>query len=351
MREDETTSVPDRAALKQRVGLRQVAAVAGVSTATVSRVVNRPETVSEPLRTRVNLVIDKLGWVPNAAARTLSSNRSGAIGAIFPALVGDLSRAIDAMQDVLGERNLMLLLARSQYDPDTEFRQARKLVERGVDGLILVGRTRTAAYEEFLRKVEIPFVNSFVFDEVAHGPCVGPDNAVAMGEAVDYLHGLGHRRFALISHSMKNNDRATMRLVGVKRALERHGLAIPPHHILEGNWSISEGRRIFRQVIASDPSPTALLFGNSLLTVGAVLEAAAMGVRIPEEISIIGHDDTEIMAELPIPISTVRVAADDVGSIAARLVVDMVEGLTEVKGYRISSELIIRATTGPAPAR
>lgn len=335
---------------RSRVGLRQVAAIAGVSTATVSRVLNRPETVSEALRTRVTMVIDRLGWVPNAAARALASSRTGVIGAIFPALVGDLARAIDAMQEVLEGRNQMMLLARSQYDAAAEFHQARKLVERGVDGLILVGATRAPDYEAFLKKVEIPFVNSFVYDENAHGPCVGPDNARAMAEVVDYLLDLGHRRFALISHSTKNNDRAATRLRGVKAALERHGLAIPPHLVREGPWSIAEGRRLFREVLEAEPRPTAILFGNSLLAVGAVLESMALGVKVPEEISIIGHDDTEIMAELPIPVSTVRIAADEVGSTAARLITDLVDRKPGVTGHRIASELIIRATTGPAPS-
>lgn len=336
---------------RARVGLRQVAAMAGVSTATVSRVINRPESVSEALRTRVMMVIDQLGWVPNAAARALASSRTGVIGAIFPALVGDLARAIDAMQEVMDARDQTLLLARSQYDADMEFRQARKLVERGVDGLILIGSTRAPDYDEFLRKVEIPFVNSFVYDEGAFGPCVGPDNARAMAEVVDYLVGLGHQRFALVSHSMRNNDRASTRMKGVKAALERHGLAIPPHLVMEAPWSIGEGRRLFRELMNSTPRPTAILFGNSLLAVGAVLEAIARGVRIPDEVSIVGHDDTEVMAELPIPVSTVRIAAEEVGARAARLIIDMVEGATGIAGYRIPSELVIRATTGPAPRR
>jgi hypothetical protein len=160
---------------KSRVGLREVASIAGVSTATVSRVINRPESVSEDLRTRVTMVIDQLGWVPNAAARALSSQRTGAIGAIFPALaLGDFARAIDAMQDALAERNSLLLLARSKYDSGLEYSLVRKLAERGVDGLVLVGSTREPAYEDFLAKLEIPYVNSFVFEQDSSVPCVGP---------------------------------------------------------------------------------------------------------------------------------------------------------------------------------
>lgn len=335
---------------RKAVGLRQVAAVAGVSTATVSRVLNSPDSVSEALRLRVMMVIEQLGWVPNAAARALSSNRTGAIGAIFPALgVGDFARAIDALQDALAARNYLLLLARSRYDADLELVQARKLVERGVDGLILVGRTRSPEYEQFLERLSIPYINSFVYDAGSRVPCVGPDNAAAMAEMVDYLVSLGHRRFGMIAQTARNNDRAAARRDGVRDALARYGLAIPPQAVLEGEWSIVEGRRLLRQLLDVQPRPTAIICGNSLLAVGAVLEAAELGVDVPGAVSIVGYDDNELMSELPRPITTVRVASDLVGKRAGDLIVDMLNGTGQVVGERIPSEIVKRSTTGAAP--
>ncbi|TCT12493.1 LacI family transcriptional regulator [Tepidamorphus gemmatus] len=336
---------------RSRVGLREVAAIAGVSTATVSRVINRPESVSDDLRRRVTMVIDQLGWVPNAAARALSSQRTGAIGAIFPALaLGDFARAIDAMQDALAERNFLLLLARSRYDADLEYRLVRKLAERGVDGLILVGSTRSHDYEDFLSKLEIPYVNSFVYHEGSEVPCVGPDNRAAMAEMADYLVSLGHRRFGMIAQTTRNNDRAAARRDGVQEALARYGIAIPPSAMREGEWSIGEGRRLFRQILDSPLRPTAVICGNSLLAIGAVLEATALGIRIPDEMSIVGYDDIEPMSELPVPITTVRVASDEVGRVAANTIVDMVEGVPGVVSRRIPSEIVVRASSGPAPS-
>jgi LacI family transcriptional regulator len=336
---------------KSRVGLREVASIAGVSTATVSRVINRPESVSEDLRTRVTMVIDQLGWVPNAAARALSSQRTGTIGAIFPALaLGDFARAIDAMQDALAERNSLLLLARSKYDSGLEYSLVRKLAERGVDGLVLVGSTREPAYEEFLAKLEIPYVNSFVFEQDSSVPCVGPDNRAAMAAMVDYLVGLGHRGFGLIAQTTRNNDRAAARREGVREALARYSIAIPPSAMLQGEWSIEEGRRLFRQVLQADQRPTALICGNSLLAVGAVLEAGALGVDVPGEMSIVGYDDIEVMSELPVPITTVRVASDEVGRVAANTVLDMVEGVPGVASCCIPSEIIVRASSAPPRA-
>jgi LacI family transcriptional regulator len=219
-----------------------------------------------------------------------------------------------------------------------------------VDGLVLVGSTREPAYEDFLAKLEIPYVNSFVFEQDSSVPCVGPDNRAAMAAMVDYLVGLGHRRFGLIAQTTRNNDRAAARREGVREALARYSIAIPPSAMLQGEWSIEEGRRLFRQVLQADQRPTALICGNSLLAVGAVLEAGALGVDVPGEMSIVGYDDIEVMSELPVPITTVRVASDEVGRVAANTVLDMVEGVPGVASCCIPSEIIVRASSAPPRA-
>jgi LacI family transcriptional regulator len=120
--------------------------------------------------------------------------------------------------------------------------------------------------------------------------------------------------------------------------------------MLQGEWSIEEGRRLFRQVLQADQRPTALICGNSLLAVGAVLEAGALGVDVPGEMSIVGYDDIEVMSELPVPITTVRVASDEVGRVAANTVLDMVEGVPGVASCCIPSEIIVRASSAPPRA-
>ena len=332
------------------VGLRQVAKVAGVSTATVSRTINSPDAVSPELRARIEMVIRELGWVPSGAARALVTSRTNTIGAVFPALVqGDFARAIDALQDELAARDFTLLLARSRYSAEEELKQVQRLVERGVDGLVLVGRSRHPDLDVFLRKQKAPFVNTFVYQADGDAPCVGPDNRGALFKMTEYLVGLGHRRFGMIAQSAVNNDRAAARREGVHAALAEHGIAIPPGHAVEGQWTIQEGRRLFRRILERQPSPTAVICGNSLLAVGAVLESQAMGIRLPDQMSIVGYDDIEIMGELPTPITTVRVASDEVGREAARVVVSLVEGNESLGSVELSSELVIRQTSGPPP--
>jgi LacI family transcriptional regulator len=335
----------------RNVGLRDVAKMAGVSTATVSRAMNNPDTVSPELRTRIASVVRHLGWVPHGAARALATRRTGTIGAVFPTLThGDFARAIQALQDELSKSGYTLLLACSEYNQEQEFQQIRKLIERGVDALILVGEAHHEDLYDFLTKQKVPYVNTFVYNPASHGTCVGPDNRKALYRLTQYLIGLGHRRFGVVAQSTANNDRAQARLEGVRDALAEHSIAILPAHFAEGFWGVNEGRQLFRRIMAHKPWPTAVICGNAYLTVGALLESQAMGIRVPQEMSIVGYDDIEIMSELPTAITTVRVSSDEVGRRAARLLVARLEGKEFDPGFECDAEIIVRASSGPAPA-
>jgi LacI family transcriptional regulator len=336
----------------RNVGLRDVARVAGVSTATVSRAMNNPGAVSEELRDRVASVVRHLGWVPHGAARALATRRTGTIGAVFPTLThGDFARAIQALQSELSGNGYTLLLACSEYDANQEYQQVRKLIERGVDALLLVGEAHHNDLSELLKKNSIPYVNTFVYNPTTHGTCVGPDNRKALHKLTSYLIDLGHRSFGVVAQSTDNNDRAQARLQGIRDALAEKSIAIQPSHFAQGYWGVNEGRQLFRRILESKPWPTAIICGNAYLTVGALLESQAMGIKVPDEISIVGYDDIEIMSELPIPITTVRVSSDEVGRRAARLLVAKLEGQPIDPNFECDAEIIVRSSSGPAPKR
>lgn len=336
---------------KSSIGLRDVARVAGVSTATVSRAINNAELVSEELRTRINSVIRHLGWVPHGAARALATRRSATIGAVFPTLTqGDFPRAMQALQDELAHNGYTLLLACSEYRPEQEYRQARKLTERGVEALVLVGESHHPDLMEFLITRRVLYVNTFFYNPRTHGTCIGPDNHKATYRLTSYLADLGHRRFGLIAQSTQNNDRAQARLQGVRDALAERGIAVQPSHVAEGYWGLREGRQLFRRIASTSPRPTAVVCGNAYLAVGALLESQSMGISVPGEMSIVGYDDIEIMEELPIPITTVRVLSDDVGRRAARFLISKLEGTAFDAGFECEAEIVLRASSGPPPA-
>lgn len=349
--EAEPDAAPATGEARRSVGLREVARAAGVSTATVSRAINSPDVVSADLRERIAVAVKELGWVPDGAARALSTRRSQTIGAVFPALsIGDFAHATQAIQSELSQSGYTLLLACSEYELDLELSQVRKFVERGVDGLILVGQAHHPDLEPLLAQRQMPFVNTFVYDRETHGTCVGPDNRKALMMMTDYLADLGHVRFGVIAQSTRNNDRASARLEGMRQALALRGLAVRPQHFAMGEWSITEGRSLFRKLMQSDPKPTAVVCGNAHLAVGAVLEALSMGLRLPDELSIVGYDDIEIMSHLPVPVTTVRVPSAEIGRMAARLLIARLEGRTYSAPLEAEAELVIRGSSGPPPA-
>jgi LacI family transcriptional regulator len=334
----------------RNIGVRDVARVAGVSTATVSRAMNNPDIVSAELRERVASVIRHLGWVPHGAARALATRRTGTIGAVFPTLThGDFARAIQGLQSELAKSGRTLLLACSEYDLDQEHNQVRKLIERGVDGLILVGEVHHRDLAELLQKKRIPYVNTFVYNPTTHGTCVGPDNRKALYKLTSYLIELGHTQFGVVAQTVRNNDRAEARLRGIRDALAERSIAIQPRHFVQGLWGINEGRQLFRHVLAQEPWPTAVICGNAYLTVGALLESQSMGMEVPKEISIVGYDDIEIMSELSVPLTTVRVVSDEVGRKAARLLVAKLEGRDLGDGLECAAEIVVRQSSGPPP--
>lgn len=333
------------------VGLRDVARAAGVSTATVSRAINKPEVVSEELRLRISAVIEHLGWVPDAAARALSTRRSGAVGAVFPTLShGDFARTANILQSELLMEDYTLLLACSEYDPDLELRQVKKFVERGVDGIVLVGNEHHPDLQKFLDRQKVPSINTFVYSKETHGRSIGPDNRRALFDLTNYLIGLGHRRFGVIWQSVTNNDRAAERLAGVSDALAAHGLTAWPYQIAKELASISEARSLFRRVMNASPAPTAVICGNAFHAVGAELEALAMGLSIPDDISIAGYDDIEIMSELPVPITTIRVPSDKIGRRAARYIIGQILSRDQDTQFECPPEMILRESTA-APKR
>jgi LacI family transcriptional regulator len=336
---------------RNSVGLRDVARAAGVSTATVSRVINNPAAVSPKLRARVESVVEHLGWVPDGAARALTTRKSNAVGAVFPTLShGDFARATNAIQEELLVNGYTLLLACSNYDAAQEYAQVRKFVEQGIDGLILIGKAHHPDLEGFLNRHAVPFVYAFVYEPETHGTCIGPDNRRALFQLTSYLIDHGHTRFGLIAQSTQNNDRAAARLEGVRDALAERGLAVRPQHFAIGEWTIAEGRSLFRQIMSPEPGPTAVICGNAFLAVGALLESQEMGIKVPDQLSIVGYDDIEIMSHLPIPITTVRVQGERVGRDAARFIISRVEKRPIEIAFESSAELLIRKSSGPAPA-
>lgn len=333
---------------RRSVTQAEVARAARVSTATVSRVLNGSGTVHPTTRARIEAAIAALDYVPHEAARALARQRTQVLGAIVPTMNNAIFAAgINGFERAADARGYTFVLALSRYDHAQEQRLVRKMIERGVEGLLLVGNERLPETYAALRAAGVRHVCAWTHAATAEAANIGFSNGAAMAPLVDHLVALGHRRFAMLAAVTSGNDRARERVEGVRRRLARHGLSLPAERLMELPYSVRRGRERFRQLWAE--RPTAVLCGNDIIALGALFEAQAMGLRIPDDLSITGFDDLPLAAEVTPPLTTVDVPAEAMGAAAATALIDAVEADGVVAGRRLETTLVVRGTTGAAP--
>ncbi len=327
--------------------LEDVAAKAGVSTATVSRCLNSPEKVVPDTRDRVLRIVRELGYAPNFGARALAARRTQTMGAVIPTMENAIfAEGLQAFQEELREAGFMLLVASSAYDPGVEAEQIRALVARGAEGLLLIGHDRDPQLYRFLETQGVPVLAAWAYDEVR--PSIGFDNRAAMRTLAEQGISLGHRRIGVISARVTGNDRARGRVEGIRDAFRAAGLA-PAFPIVETEYGITNGARAFRSLMTRSPRPTLVICGNDVLAAGALKQAAAMGIRVPEDVSITGFDGIELAALVTPNLTTVRVPHRDMGEEAAKALIAMSRGEAPGHSVCLATSLQTGGTLGPAP--
>jgi len=330
--------------------LEDVARLAQVSTATVSRVLNTPDRVRPETRARVAAAVAQLGYTPHFGARALASNRTHTVGAVIPTMENAIfARGLQAMQEAFADAGVTLLVATSNYDAAREAAQISALIGRGVDGLILIGEARDRTVYALLERRGTPFVLVWSWRADMPWPAVGFDNCAAAREIAERVLDFGHRQVAMIAGIRDHNDRARARVEGVRDALAARGLALAPEALIEAEYSLDAGAEAARVLLARDPGPTALICGNDVLAAGAMLGIRAAGLTVPRDISVTGFDDIELARLLDPPLTTVHVPHRRMGQAAARLLLDLVTGAGQVESVIIRTDLVMRGSLAAPP--
>lgn len=328
--------------------LEDVARAAGVSTATVSRCLNFPHRVQERTRQRVANAIEELGYTPNFGARVMAAKRTFTIGAVIPTMENAIfARGVQAFQEELHARGYTLLVASSAYRPDLEAEQIRKLVARGADGLLLIGQDRDPAIYDYLKRQKVSALIAWTYATDAPLPCIGFDNRVSMRLLAEDVLRLGHRRVALISGITEGNDRARLRVEGVRDAFGTQGLDPGDLAVIETRYEVECGGEAFDRFMADMPPPTAIMCGNDVLAVGALKRARERGIAVPKNVSITGFDDIELARIVDPAVTTVHVPHREMGRRAAAELIDIVEKNSPGRSIELQATVQSRGSLGP----
>ncbi len=331
-----------------RAAARDVARLAGVSTATVSRALNTPEQVDPDTRRRVLEAAAKLRYVPHGAARSLRSHRSKMIGAVVPSFDYALyARTTSALHQYLDERGYSLVLAEHHYDLSAEVRIASQLVQHGVDAFVFVGLDHDPALFALLEDYGRPYTLTWGVDPARRHPSIGFDNQAATYTMTWHLLSLGHRRLGLLSAPVPGNDRALTRGAGVRQALAEHGLALDERYVQYAPISLKTAQEAMSRLLALPDPPTAVVATNDVFAVGAMMACRQAGVRIPEDISITGVDNTDLGATQTPGLTSVGTPVTEVGRAAAAQLVARLNGQPYEAFQSFPIEVVYRGSTAP----
>lgn len=326
--------------------LKDVAELAGVSIGSASRALAVPHLVKPATLAKVTAAVQKLGYVRDGAARALASRRTHSIGAIFPTFHNPaFSEAVQALQQRLTELGYHLIISSHEYDQGQELVSVRNMIERGIEGLLLVGTEHTSEVYDALSASQCPFILMWSLDGVHPHPCVGFSNEEGGRMVAKHLISLGHTDIAMIGGEMAHNERAQYRFKGIIGALQEEGLTFNSDRLAEQPFSIEGGRAGLRMVMELEPRPTAVVCSTDVAAMGAIAEARSLGIKVPCELSITGFDDIDF-ASISVPaLTTVHVPSTKIGISSANNIVALIEGRQLARRERVQIELIVRDST------
>ena len=309
---------PDRA----KITLKDVSKASGVALITVSRALRQPETVHADTRARIHRTIEELGYVPNLAARSLTSQRSDMVGVVVPVLTSSLFADFsEGVASVLRANGLQMLLGVSERSVDHEHEAVRTFIARQADAIIVTGFTHAEPCRTLLSNFAGPVVETWNLRDEAIDLSVGYSNFDAAVAMTRYLIDKGYRHIAMVGGAFENNDQASDRHAGFLHAMRQAGLPTPPENVLAvpNPTTIQSGGELMLSLMKRPNPPEAVFFQAELPAQGAILACLSEGIRVPEDVAIAGFGDLSLSALLPVPMTTIHIRAAEIGRRAAEM--------------------------------
>nr|WP_206110132.1 catabolite control protein A [Paenibacillus aquistagni] len=308
------------------VTIYDVAREAGVSMATVSRVVNNNPNVKPQTRKKVYEAIERLGYRPNAVARGLASKKTTTVGVVIP----DISNSIFAeiargIEDIANMYHYNIILCNADKKKEKEIRVINTLLEKQVDGLLFMGGVVTEDHLQAFRTASVPIVLCATTDEQGLVPSVDIDHETAAYDAVNTLIRHGHRDIAMISGTLQDPANGFARFQGYKKALENAGIEYKEDLVRIGNYRYESGIEAMKYFLGLKKKPTAIFSATDEMAIGAIHCIQDAGLSVPEDFSIISVDNIRMASMVRPQLTTVAQPMYDIGAVSMRLLTKLMK--------------------------
>ena len=325
---------------------RDVAKLAGVSSATVSRVINKDQSVLDKTFNRVTEVINNYGYVQNAVARNLRISKTKTIGYLVPDIGNPFFPAVlGGIEVACHKKDYDIIFENTDENKAKEKKAIDTLLRYRVDGIIAIFVDGDNEDIKRIRKMGIPMVHIDRKSEVAKDfDYVGIDNIGGMKQIVDYLSSLGHKKIAII-YGPENITPGYERLKGFKEAMKQAKLTVNEEYMVNGSFTEEGSYKCVGKLLSMKDTPTAIITANNLMSIGAYKALVDLKIDIPNEISLVGFDDFDFAAYLIPPITVINRPTWEMGKVGAELLLEKIENGSEEKAVKkiiMATNLCIR---------
>lgn len=328
--------------------IRDIAKLAGVSTATVSRTLATPAIVMPETRAKVEAAVRKLDYKPNALASSLRRRRTENIVVVVPDIHNPFfSGVVQGIEHVAHGHGHKVLLGESQNSQQRLDTYAEMLDSKEADGLILLGALLPTGIANAVAAGEAPHVPIVMACEYFVGlqaPNVRIDNAAAAAAATEHLLQLGHRRIAMIT-GPTGNPLVKDRVKGYRAQMAKAELAVPADYVARGDFTVESGYHAMKKLLALSQKPTAVFCANDEMAMGAIRAVKDSGRRVPQDLSVVGFDDIRFAEYFDPPLTTIRQPQREIGETAMRLILDVFAKRNAPTSVVLPHTLVVRGST------
>ncbi|WP_319777072.1 LacI family DNA-binding transcriptional regulator [Maridesulfovibrio sp.] len=326
--------------------IHDVARLAQVSTATVSRVINSPENVRKETREKVLRAMKMCNYKYNALARGFATKKSNTIGLILPSINNPVfAESTLGVQEFAEKQQIKVILGNTSYKASQEKSLIKALRESQVDGLIITTTDPKGDIIKSLVTEKIPFVLLFSTIKGGEISAVGVDNYRGGYVATEHLISLGHRRIGMIAGTFSVTDRSYHRWHGYRQCLKDHGIAYDKDLLVQTEYSLAGGRDSIKRLLGLETPPSAVFCSNDYIALGAIKGARESGLTLPEDLSIVGFDDMPTASYMVPALTTVRQPAYEMGRRACELLLQIMETPEKTVQHMMETKLVVREST------